>query len=125
MQTLWRDLRYGLRMLMKQPGFTFVAVLTLTLGIGANTAIFSVVYAVLLRPLPYTEPTQLVAIGGTDARRSEGPKIDDSCSYPDFFDWRERNQSFDSMAVYHSATFTMTSNDAPAHLSGQVVSADL
>src|SRR5262249_30315069 len=54
-----------------------------------------------------------------------GPKIDDSCSYPDFFDWRERNQSFDSMAVYHSATFTMTSNDAPAHLSGQVVSADL
>ena len=129
MQTLWRDLRYGLRMLMKQPCFSFVAVLTLTLGIGANTAIFSVVYAVLLRPLPYTDPERLVAIGWTDARKPEGPKIDDSCSYPDFFDWREQNQSLDSIAIYHSAAFTMTGamtgNDAPAHLSGQVVSAEL
>src|SRR5262245_51264964 len=129
LEELWQDLRYGARMLMRAPNYTLIAVITLALGIGGNTAIFSVVNAVLLRPLPYTEPERLVAIGGTDARSPEGPKIDDSCSYPDFFDWRERNQSFDSMAVYHSAAFTMTGtmtgNDAPAHLNGQVVSAEL
>src|SRR5262245_1609575 len=122
---LWQDLRYAARMLVKNPGFTLIAVLTLALGIGANTAIFSVVNAVLLRPLPYAEPEQLVFIGGADARNPEGPKLTDACSYPDFFDWRERNQSFDSMAAYHSATLTMTGNEGPALLSGQVVSAEL
>src|SRR5262245_32142233 len=122
---LWQDLRYGARTLVKNSGFTLIAVLTLALGIGANTAIFSVVNAVLLRPLPYPEPERLVAIDGTDARGPEGPKRFDSCSYPDFFDWRERNQPFDSMASYHSVTFTMTGNGAPTHLSGQVVSAEL
>src|SRR5262245_34059515 len=138
---LWQDLRYGARTLVKNSGFTLIAVLTLALGIGANTAIFSVVNAVLLRPLPYAEPERLVFIGGADARNPEGPKLTDACSYPDFFDWRERNQSFDSMAVYHSATFTMTGtmtgkmtgtrtgprsgNDAPTLRSGQVVSAEL
>src|SRR5215470_5712196 len=122
---LWQDLRYGARTLVKNSGFTLIAVLTLALGIGANTAIFSVVNAVLLRPLPYTEPERLVFIGGADARNPEGPKLTDSCSYPNFFDWRERNQSFDSMAAYHSATLTMTGNEAPALLSGQVVSAEL
>src|SRR5215470_12326452 len=125
LEDLWQDLRFGARMLVKNPGFTLIAVLTLALGIGANTAIFSVVNAVLLRPLPYNEPERLVAIDGTDARGPEGPKRFDSSSYPDFFDWRERNQSFDSMAAYHSATFTMTGNDGPTHLSGQVVSAEL
>src|SRR5262249_41904970 len=124
-ETLVQDLKYGLRMLRRNPGFTFVAVLTLTLGIGANTAIFSVVNVVLLRPLPYNEPERLVAIDGTDARGPEGPKREDSCSYPDFFDWRERNQSFDSVAAYHSINLTMTGNGAPTHLSGQVVSAEL
>src|SRR5215475_14039743 len=124
-EDLWRDLSYGARMLVKNPGFTSIAVLTLSLGVGANTAIFSVVNAMLLRPLPYAEPERLVAIDGTDARGPEGPKRFDSSSYPDFFDWRERNQSFDSMASYHSATFTMTGNGAPTHLSGQVVSAEL
>jgi putative ABC transport system permease protein len=122
---LWQDMRYGARMLVKNPGFTLIALSTLALGIGANTAIFSVVNAVLLRPLPYTEPERLVFIGGADARNPEGPKLTDACSYPDFFDWRERNQSFDSMAAYHSATLTMTGNEGPALLSGQVVSAEL
>src|SRR5215813_13273184 len=112
MQTLWQDLRYALRMLRKHPGFTVIAVLTLALGIGANTAIFSVVNAVLLRPLPYNEPERLVTIGGTDARN---PGVKNSSSYPDIFDWRERNRSFEAIAVYHNATFTMTGNDAPAH----------
>ncbi|MGH9840624.1 MAG: ABC transporter permease [Blastocatellia bacterium] len=125
MNTLWQDLRYGARMLMKNPGFALVAVITLALGIGANTAIFSVVNAVLLRPLPFAEPERLAAIGGTDARNPGVTEVEDSSSYPDFFDWRQRNQSFEALAVYHSATFTMTGNDAPAHLSGQVVSAEL
>src|SRR5262249_41595548 len=102
LEELWQDLRFGARMMLKNPGFTLIAVITLALGIGANTAIFSVVNAVLLRPLPYAEPERLVFIGGADARNPEGPKINDSCSYPDFFDWRERNQSFDSIAAYHS-----------------------
>lgn len=122
MQTLWQDLRYGARMLMKKPGFTLIAVLTLALGIGATTAIFSVVNAVLLRPLPYAEPEQLVAVGGTDARK---PGVKESSSYPDFFDWRTRNQSFEAIAAYHSTTLTLTGTDVPAHLSGQVVTAEL
>lgn len=122
MNALWQDLQYALRMLRKHPGFTFTAAATLALGIGANTAIFSVVNAVLLRPLPYAEPDRLVTIGGMDVR---SPGVKNSISYPDFFDWRERNQSFATVAVYHPATFTITGDDAPAHLSGQVVSAEL
>src|SRR5215475_7016095 len=123
-EDLWQDLRYGARMLVKNPGFTSLAVLTLSLGIGANTAIFSVVNAVLLRPLPYDEPERLVLIDETE-RGPDGPKRDNSSSYPDFFDWRERNQSFDSVATRRSVTFTMMGNGAPTHLSGEVVSAEL
>src|SRR5262245_38809848 len=86
LETLWQDLRYGARMLMKNPGFTCVAVITLTLGIGANTAIFSLVEALLLRPLPYAEPDRLVML--SEKGRNHIP-------YPNFSDWRERSQSFD------------------------------
>jgi putative ABC transport system permease protein len=94
MNTLRQDLRYGLRMLVKQPGFTAIAVLSLALGIGANTAIFSVVNAVLLRPLPYPQPQQLMQVS------QNLPGIDnDAASEPKFLFWQEHNQSFAAMAI--------------------------
>jgi hypothetical protein len=93
-----RDLRYGLRVLAKNPGFTAVAVLTLALGIGVNTAIFSVVNSVLLRPLPFAAPEELVGILST---RLWG-NVPDNASYPDFVDWRAQNQVFSQMAAYNT-----------------------
>ena len=90
---LWQDLRYGVRMLLKKPGFTLIAAVTLALGIGANTAIFSVVDALLLRPLPYREPDRLVMLSN---RSRQGERW--TISYPNFSDWRERAQSFEGMA---------------------------
>jgi putative ABC transport system permease protein len=105
MQTLWQDLRYGARMLLKKPGFTLIAVLTLALGIGANTAIFSVVNAVLLRPLPYAEPERLVALWESDTQR---PESRNSISYPNFFDWRAQSKSFERMASYYTKDMSLT-----------------
>src|SRR6185369_12608765 len=122
MQTFWKDLRYGKRMLFKNPGFTAATIIAIALGIGANTAIFSVVNMVLLRPLPYHQPDRLIAVWETDTRKVES-KL--SISYPDFFDWRERNQSLENVAVYHSAAFSMSGEGQPAELSGQIVSAEL
>ena len=93
MQTLLQDLRYGLRMLASNAGFTIVAVLTLTLGIGANTAIFSVINGVLLQPLPYHDPGRLVIIG------EKTPEFDMmSISYPNLLDWQKENRSFESLS---------------------------
>src|SRR5262249_2245985 len=88
-----QDLRFGVRMLLKHPGFTAVAVLTLSLGIGANTAIFSVINAVLLRPLPFAEPDRLVVIAET---HPEIPRLE--VATPDFKDWQRQSQSFVDMA---------------------------
>ncbi|MGA2601461.1 MAG: permease prefix domain 1-containing protein, partial [Bryobacteraceae bacterium] len=94
METLFQDVRYGLRMLRKAPGFTAVALLTLALGIGANTAIFSVLYGVLLRPLPYTDAARLMVLNETTPRVGLV-----SVSYPNFLDWRAQADAFSSMAV--------------------------
>ena len=93
LETDWQDLRYGSRMLLKNPGFTLIAVLTLTLGIGANTAIFSVVDTLLLRPLPYHESGRLVMLS---EKARDGGRT--SMSYPNFSDWRDRAQSFEGMS---------------------------
>lgn len=105
MTTLWQDIRYGARMLLKNRGFTAVAVLTLALGIGANTAIFSVVNSVLLRPLPFAEPDRLVYAEASDLR--DGTK-GGSISPPDFLDYREQNRVFERLAAFQSLSFTMT-----------------
>src|SRR5262249_54281581 len=109
---LWQDLRYGARMLLKQPGFTLIAVLTLALGIGANTAIFSIVNAVLLRPFPYKEPERLVILR---ERVSGGSGF--SPSYPNFADWRAQNTVFDSMAAARgNQSFNLTGAGEPERL---------
>src|SRR5262245_32964673 len=116
MQTLWQDLRYGARMLSKNPGFTLIAVITLALGIGANTAIFSVVHPLLLRPLPFHEPERLVLL--SDKGRA-GVRM--SVSYPNYSDWRERAKSFEGMASVRSQLFNLTGIDKPAQLRGRMV----
>src|ERR1700682_2307153 len=91
-----QDLRYALRMLKKQPGFTAIAVLTLALGIGANTAIFSVVNAVLLQPLPYPNADRIMVLS-----ESSGPGQDFSVALPDYFDWRTDTKTFEHLACTH------------------------
>src|SRR6202171_2231891 len=97
------DIRYGLRQLWKHPAFTLVAVLTLALGIGANTAIFSVVNAVLLNPLPYPRPEQLVTLHESKPNFESG-----SISYPNFRDWQRDNHTFSSVAISRRYAFSFT-----------------
>lgn len=122
MESLWQDIRYSVRLLLKQPAFACFAILTLALGIGANTAIFSVINAVLLRPLPYAEPEQLVAMSRIN-KSQPGEAL--PISYLNFFDLRERSRSFAQMAAYHECSLTLTGGQTPAQLAGQVVTAEL
>ncbi len=115
---LMQDLRYGFRQLRRNPGFTVVAVLTLALGIGANTAIFSVVNGVLLSPLPYPHPDRLVALYSRTAQFSNS-----SISYPNFLDWARDNHSFSAMAAYREDNFTLTGAGEPERVSAEFVSA--
>lgn len=122
-ETLWQDLRYGARMLIKKPGFTIVAVLTLALGIGANTAIFSVVNAVLLTSLPYTEPSRIMMLWGRNPSLNLS-QDDFPVSYPDFLDWRAKNQSFEYLAAIGPNSFNLSGEGDPERIGGVGASAD-
>src|SRR5687767_2578733 len=112
---MYNDFRYAFRQLAKNPSFTAVAVLTLALGIGANTAIFSVVNALLLRPLPYWEPEQLVKVFRVQPDPTKGmlPSI---WSYPRFEMLRDQNQSFAEVAGFNQSPYNLTGTDAPERL---------
>jgi predicted permease len=119
METLLQDLRYGLRMLAKSPGFTAIAILTLALGIGANTALFTVVNGVLLNPLAYPHSGQLVALYGKSAGFDQAP-----ISYLNFLDWQRDTQTFSSMAIYRNQDYNFTGMGEAERLSGYMASAD-
>lgn len=121
MSTLWNDVRYAARLLIKTPAFTVVAVATLALGIGANTAIFSVVDATLLNPLPFPDSDRLVVVSETVQRDTVERR---AFSLPDYRDLRDRSQSFDGIAAWSAATFTLSAPDAPARqVEGELASA--
>ena len=119
MQTLLQDLRYAFRLLAKSPGFTAIAILTLALGIGANTAIFTVVNAVLLRPLPFRDPSRLVII----TERSKYPIT--STSYENWLDWRDQSHSFDAMEATRGATIALTGVGEPERLTSRNMTAGI
>jgi predicted permease len=119
MRALVQDVRYGLRMLARNPGFTAVAVLALALGIGANTAIFSVINGVLLRPLPYHDPDRLMRL----SESSPGFQTM-SVACPNFVDWKDQSRSFASLAAFRWEDYDVTGGGQPEHLSGKMVSAD-
>ena len=119
---LWQDLRYGLRMLAKNPGFTIVAVIALALGIGANSAIFSVVNTILLRPLPYKNPERLVMVWEENSKQGF-PK--DTPAAANYVDWRDQNHVFEAMAAMTEMSFNLTGVGDPERIDGQRVSASL
>ncbi len=116
-ETLIQDLRYGWRVLRKSPGFTLIALLTLALGIGANTAIFSILYGILLRPLPYEDASRLIVLHETTPRVGTV-----SVSYPNFLDWRALNNSFIQMSAVNTVGFNLSGIDQPENVTGQAVS---
>src|SRR5215510_9547185 len=124
MDTFLQDIRYGLRILWKSPGFTLVAVLTLALGIGANTAIFSVVNAVLLKPLPFSSPDRLVAVGSMNLRDPDRAHQFNSLSYPDFFDFRNQNHTFEGVACYRGGNYALVNEQGAQNIKGLKVSAE-
>ncbi|WP_446743474.1 ADOP family duplicated permease [Silvibacterium acidisoli] len=121
MESLLQDLRFALRTLRRSPAFALVAITTLALGIGANTTVFSVVDAVLLRPLPYLHPERLVQAGSISDRGVSTSNL----SYPDFFDWRSRNHSFSNLVSYHDASYTLTGVRRAIRVDAEVTSWDL
>jgi putative ABC transport system permease protein len=120
MTTLWQDIRYGVRMLWKNSGITAIVIFALALGIGANTAIFSVVNTVLLRPLPYPDAENLVFLN------EKSPVLDEmSISYPNFTDWREHNQSFEHIGVYNRGSYNLTGAGEAERIVTAQMSADM
>jgi hypothetical protein len=121
LDSVGRDVRYALRQLRKAPSFTFVALLTLALGIGATTALFSVVDAVILKPLPFPTAARLVVLESLILSSHRGG----GASYLDFLDWRTRNHSFEGMAAFRTGDYTLIGGHDPEHLQGAGVSAQL
>src|SRR5271163_4697402 len=119
MESLIQDLKYAARVLLKSPGFVLIAVLTLALGIGANTALFSVVNGVLLRPLPYPRPSELVVLSEKTANFESS-----SISYPNFLDWQRSNSSFTSIAAYRGDDFSITGSGEAERVRVGMVSAN-
>ena len=123
METFWQDLKYGARMLAKSPGFTAVAILTLALGIGANTAVFSVINAMLLRPLPYKEPDRLVMVWSTAV--SQGIPLSNTAP-PDYRAWRDQNRAFEGMAAFDYGSFNLSfPGQEPERVQGARITASL
>jgi putative ABC transport system permease protein len=122
MQTLWQDLRQGARSLFKRPSFTIVAVIALALGVGANTAIFSVVYAVLLRALPYRDSDRLVTVWEHNKTRGNAQNV---INLGNFFDWKEQNRVFEDMATFFDMTANLTSGGEPEEIPSQIATPNL
>src|SRR5437016_12846508 len=116
MDTLRHDIRYAIRTIIKSPGFTSVSVIALALGIGANTAIFSVVNALLLRPLPYKDASRLMRLWPTGPKGDRAPYA--VMSYPNLIDWREQNHSFEQVEGYVPRSFNLTGGDQPQRVYG-------
>ncbi len=123
LETLWQDVRFGGRGLRKNPGFTSIAILTLALGIGANTAIFSVVDAVLLRPLPYREPSQLVTV--FESNSPNDLTTQNAAAPGNFLDWRDQNRVFEQIGAVSLPGFNITGTDHPERVLGAAVSAGM
>src|SRR5262249_26335847 len=122
MESLWLDVKYGVRIMLKNPVFTLIAIIALALGIGANTAIFSVVYAVLLRPLPFKDPDRLVLV------RQNLPKINAfllSVSGAEFIEYKENNNAFSEVAAFSTSNMNITGWGEPARVRTARVSASL
>src|SRR5262245_31942004 len=122
MNTLWQDLRYGARMLFKSPNFTLIAIITLALGIGANTTIFSVINALLLKPIPFPDADRLALVWQSQAN---DPKDRNILSAPNFWDWQRQSDVFESMAIFDSAGkgYNLSGDGEPERVSGVRVSA--
>ena len=103
---IFKDIRYGIRSLIRNPAFTAIAIVTLSLGIGANTAIFSVVNAVLIRPLPFADPDRIVWLWDTIPQLGYAPT-----SLPEFLDWKEQNRSFEQLAAFESGNVFLDTGD--------------
>src|SRR5579863_1828753 len=119
MTVLWQDLRYALRIFGRSPGFTAILVVTLALGIGANTTLFSVVNGVLLNPLPYPHSSQLAVVYASTPGVDRGPAV-----YLNFLDWQRDNRTFSSLALYRNQDYNLTGNAEGERLSGYMISAD-